>query len=269
MHAAVFVISTGRCATQWLTEMLRQRCGDGVDVRHEPLHLKYSPRQMLGAGDPSNLEPALAQPILDHVADIEATLETRPYIECGFPLWSSLPYLLNRFAGRARVVHLTRHPVPVAWSWVAQQAYCEPLAPHLKMKEPLSPFDEGIRFVSYRERWSALHPYEKALFFWAEVHAFALRLAEGVHVPWLTLRYEELFSESTLQRILTFSDIAGNRQASTLNEKTVIDAHPFRAGVWCDPCLIEHHRDVVAIATRLGYDALAFDPDKIRDRYSP
>ena len=71
---------------------------------------------MLGARDPASLDADLAAPIEEHVADIEAALANRGYIECGHPLWSTLPYLLDRFTGRARVVQLIRHPVPTAWS---------------------------------------------------------------------------------------------------------------------------------------------------------
>src|SRR5437016_1292105 len=105
---------------------------------------------MLAAKSPENLEPALARKLLDHAAEIEQTLAAQTYIECGHPLWSSLPYLLERFAGRVRVVHLVRHPVPTSWSWLTQRAYCSPLAPHLQERILLSPFDQGIQFLSFQ-----------------------------------------------------------------------------------------------------------------------
>jgi hypothetical protein len=267
VNKTIFVISTGRCGTQWLAAALQRLCGDAAEVTHEPLHLSYAPRVMLGAADPSNLELALAKPILDHMARIETTLAKRMYIECGHPLWSTLPYLLRRFAGRACVVHLVRHPVPTAWSWVAQQAYCPPLAPHLRMKELLTPFDRGVHFNSYSSRWPTLHPYEKALYYWAEVNAFALRLADAVDVPWLRVRFEELFAPETLHKVLALAGISASDAASEADDR-MLDAFHCQAGLWCDPAVIAQHPDVVAIAARLGYDALTFDAEKLRQRYA-
>jgi hypothetical protein len=39
---AYFVLSTGRCGTQWLAETL-QLWSDNFVVRHEPLHFQYRP----------------------------------------------------------------------------------------------------------------------------------------------------------------------------------------------------------------------------------
>jgi hypothetical protein len=110
MTRATFVLSTGRCGTQWLSHVLAQLAGDAAVVTHEPLENDYAPRRMLGAGDPARLDEQTAEVILDHVSFIETTLESRSYVECGHPVWSSLPYLIRRFPGRVSIVHLVRHP---------------------------------------------------------------------------------------------------------------------------------------------------------------
>ena len=264
MHQALFVISTGRCGTQWLARSLRSLCGEALEVTHEPLHSGYAPRRMLAAGDPAKLDRAAADVILAHVAGIEEILRLRPYIECGHPLWSTLPYLLQRFAGRVRVVHLVRHPIPSAWSWVAQQAYCAPLAPHLAMKEPLSPFDEGIAFTSYRDRWSGLSPYEKALFYWLEVNSFAMQLEQRADAPWLRIRFDELFRGQTLQSLLAFAGIHAIVESGA---PPPVDDSPSVVVSWSDPVLIARHPDVIELSAALGYDALDFDATKLRRRY--
>lgn len=266
MHQALFVISTGRCGTQWLTQTLRSFCGEAAEVSHEPLGSAYASRKMLGARDPAQLDRATAAPILAHVAGIEEILQHRSYIECGHPLWSSLPYLLQNFSGRVRVVHLVRHPVPTALSWVAQQAYCPPLAAHLSIKQPLSPFDEGIRFTSYRAHWSDLSPYEKALFYWLEVNWFALRLQEQTGEPWLHIRFEELFRTTTLEGLLGFSGIEANIGGRTLLPPP-LDDHPCLLGLWSDPALIARHPDVIELASALDYDAMSFDTAELQRRY--
>jgi hypothetical protein len=264
-NEALFVLSTGRCGTQWLADTLRRILGYRAVVAHEPLDNDYQPRAMLGVRDVSQLDPELAAPIHELVAGIEAALRERPYVECGHPSWSTLPYLLDRFAGRVRVIHLVRHPVPTAWSWVTMGAYCAPMAPHLQQKVLLSPFDEGIRFPTYRERWASLNPYEKTLFYWAEVTAFALELEQRTGAPWLRVRFEDLFEDCTLRRILDFAGW-GALDASHADQRTVDEYHavtPF----WCDSALVSRQPEVLATANALAYDPMAIDESKLRRRY--
>lgn len=262
MNRALFVFSTGRCGTQWLADVLTRARGDGAVVTHEPLDSYYAPRRMLGAGDPSRLDPELAHPILEHVAAIEQILTERDYIECGHPLWSALPYLLSRFAGAARVVHLVRHPVPTAFSWLTQSAYTIPLAPHDPEKELLSPFDDGVLFPGYRERWNSLTPYEKALYYWAEVNALGCDLESTAAVPWLRVRFEDLVNGDALPRLLQFAGVEEPAEGMPR-----VDDFHYVTTSWSDPRLIERHPDVIRVAEDLGYEALAFDEAKLRKRY--
>jgi hypothetical protein len=263
VHDALFVFSTGRCGTQWLAAVLAAALGERAEVVHEPLHSDYAPREMLTAADPARLDPELGDPILEHVAFIEQTLAARSYVECGHPLWSTLPYLLRRLPGRTRVVHLVRHPVPTALSWVTHGAYTPPMAPHLSEKVPLSPFDDGVRLAEYTERWPLLTPYEKALFYWAEVNAFGLSLAASAGVPWLRVRFEELVRGDAYPRLLNFAGAAG---APTPPED-VVDEYRYVTRFWSSPGLIERHPAVLRIAAELGYDPLAFDEAELRRRY--
>ena len=265
MTGALFVFSTGRCGTQWLAGLLSAALDDHAVVAHEPLGEDYAPRAMLSAGEPENLEPDLAEIVREHVAGIEETLTTREYVECGHPLWSSLPYLLRRFAGRARVVHLVRHPVPTALSWVSMTAYVPPLVAYLPEKTPLSSFDEGVHFTSYRERWKALTPYEKALFYWAEINAFGLRLEAEANVPWLRVRFEDLVRDrSALRRLLEF---ACANAPGDVTPPPAVDRFQTLTSAWSDPRLIKRHPDVMQVARALGYDPLAFDAAKLLRRY--
>jgi hypothetical protein len=262
MTEALFVLSTGRCGTQWLASVLQQVCGDSAEVRHEPLGDDYAPREMLAAGHPAKLDPDLAEPIPAHVDAIEQTLTTRSYIECGHPSWSTMPYLIERFAGRIRVVHLVRHPVPTAWSWVSQQAYCPPMSSHLLEKVLLSPFDEGIRFASFRDRWPMMNPYEKALFYWAEVNAFGLDLRHKSAVPWMQVRFEDLLRGADLSRLLVFAGL--DAAAATVG---MVDEFRAHSGFWCDSRVIARHPEVLEVAAELGYDPFDFDESKLRQRY--
>jgi hypothetical protein len=263
MTEALFVLSTGRCGTQWLAEALRGIAGDRARVTHEPLDNDYAPREILGAHRPEALNPDLAEPVLKHLASIEETLRERNYIECGHPLWSTLPYLLERFAGRVRVIHLVRHPVPVAISWVTQAAYIPPFAPHLPEKVLLSPFDEGVRFPSFRERWASMTPYEKALYYWAEINALGLDLEKSTTAPWMRVRFEDLFGGETMKSIAAFAGLEG----PVPYPPKAVDEYRFLLTSWADPGLVARHAEVVSIAEQLGYDPLGFDENRLRLRY--
>ena len=104
MSFAVFILSTGRCGTQWIAKVLADRYGDQLEVEHEPLEDRYRPRQALAEAAEKN--PSLSPEVRVHADAIERRIAVRPYLECGHPCWSSIPFLARRFAGRVRIVHL-------------------------------------------------------------------------------------------------------------------------------------------------------------------
>ena len=257
MNSATFVLSTGRCGTQWLAEKLASAYGDLLTVTHEPLDNDYRPRLMLGQKTPLRLDPDSRTTLLDHVERIERGLETRPYLECGHPCWGTLPYLMERLRGRLRVIHLVRDPLATARSWLAQSAYVPPLLPHLSEKVLLSPFDEGVAFPGYRERWAGLHPYEKSLYYWAEVNAFGLRLEEESEAPWRRVTFEALFGGTGLADLLTFLDLPARPGVSD-DRADVVDKYRFLP-LMNVPALDLYalHPEITSLAERLGYDVRA------------
>jgi hypothetical protein len=246
MSTATFFLSTGRCGTQWLAANLQRFHGEAVRVEHEPLQTEYEPRRMLSA----SAQPSLAA--REHVEEIRRGIETRPYVECGHPCWSSLSWIAETLAGRMRIVHLIRDPVATASSWVARGAFIPPILPHIRERVLISPFDEGVSFAGYRERWFAMLPFEKCLLYWAEVNAFALRLEERFAGPWLRLRYEDLFHADGAAKLLTFLGqpvLAGFLAARTEHE----DRLRFLSESSCDPRLLDSHPEITALANCLGY----------------
>lgn len=215
---------------------------------------------MLGSTTPS---AALAA----HVEDIERRLETGPYLECGHPCWSSLPWLIDRLPGRIRIVHLTRHPVPTALSWLTHSAYVPPLLPHLQERVLLAPFDPGAGFPEYQGLWRSLHPFEKCLYYWAEVNAFGLRLAGSAGVPWFRLRYEDLFEGLALGDLLAFLDLPP-REELLETRREVVDRHRFVAP--CAPpdlAVLGSHEPILSVARALGYDMESPEPLNFLGRY--
>lgn len=268
MHLATFVLSTGRCGTQWLAQAFDATFGARMLVEHEPLHNDYQPRAMLGAKDPAALGKA-GEAILRHVERIERELEARDYFEAGHPCWSSLPWLIRRLAGRIRIVHLVRHPVPTACSWVSHGAYVPPLLPHMAAKELILPTDAGVAFPDYAGAWPTLVPMEKCLYYWAEVNAFGLRLERESAVPWLRVRYEDLFGPGlgALQALATFLGLPADA-ADQLERGEVVDRYRYGLGEWPEPERIARHPRIVALAESLGYRADAFSSQAIAGRFA-
>lgn len=268
-RTATFVLSTGRCGTQWLACALARRGLGAGRVEHEPLGDRYRARALRGSGgDPAALAPVDRARLENHFAGIEATLEREDYFEAGFPCWSALPYLCRRLAGRVRIVHLTRHPVSVAYSWISHSAYVPPLLPQGTEKILLHPTDRGVLFPEYAEAWPALHPFERALYFWAEVHAYALRQQTAVGVPWLRVEMQELFTAAGSERLAGFLGLARGAELHAA-AREVVDEHHFQLADWCEPHVIVRHPRVLEVARALGYDPLGFDVVALKRRYAP
>lgn len=270
MNTATFILSTGRCGTQWIAANLAAAGNGAAVVEHEPLHDRYYPRVMLAGNDLD--ATGNAAEILAHCDRIEAILQDKPYVECGWPAWGAIPYLLQRFSGRIKIVHLVRHPVPVACSWVSHRAFCPPVIvgqPGFREKILASPFDDGTTFTHYRDAWGGMNPYEKSLFFWLEVNALGLRLETDSGVPWLRIRFEDLFCGNALQDLADFLGHAagGDLLGAALDVNK--DEYRHVCDSWWNPQHIRRQPDVIAVAERLGYDPLDFDELKLRNRYFP
>lgn len=245
MHTATFFLSTGRCGTQWLARHLAAACGPETQVEHEPLHADYQPRRLLDDG------ARLGEPVLRHLEAVEARLERGSYLETGHPCWSALPHLASRFPGRLRVVHLTRHPVPTALSWTTMMAYAPPPVPGLPGRTPLSPFDAGVAFPDYQARWVELSAFEKCLYYWAEVNAFALRQERALAVPWLRVSHEELFDGAGLERLHAFLGVSA--QDPGVERHQHVDAHRYLVPSAPDLAAAARHPRVWEVAQVLGY----------------
>jgi hypothetical protein len=265
MTSAIFVLSTGRCGTQWLAEQLKIAYGDAAHVEHEPLHEGYSPRLMLAAGGALTADAATAARISAHVGVVRRQLDSGNYVECGHPCWSSVPWLCGQFPGGTRIVHLSRHPVPTALSWLTQQVFQRPLLPHLAERVLVSPFDSGVIFPEYRDRWATLTPFEKCLYYWAEVNAFGIAQRRRLGVPWLHLRYEDIFGGQGIAGLLAFLELPSG--AASGSSSTDIDRFRYAMIDWPDVQQVLRHPRVLEVAAALGYDAGDFNAAALRRRY--
>lgn len=257
-HTATFVISNGRCGTQWIASALGEAFPDLLHVTHEPIHNGYEPRTARSA-------KAVPAVVTEHLDRIEEILERKSYLECGHPAWSSMLAIAARFPGRFRIIHLTRHPVPCSYSWLTHGAFQTPLFPHMPPKILHAPSDEGVLFPEYSQHWETLSPYEKCVYYWCEVNGFALRLESELGVPWLRLRSEDLFKGDGLAAMLAFLDLPAFGKNPATDE--VVDRFRYLSGVWTEWQAILNHPRALEIAGKLGYGFDGIDESALMRRY--
>ena len=268
MGFAAFVLSTGRCGTQWLARMLDHLYGDRIAVTHEPLQDRYYPRTALVRRQDPDGRSNLLLNVAEHLIQIERQLESTSYVECGHPCWSTVPDLLARFQGRIRIIHLVRHPVPTSCSWLTHGAYQPPAAPHLRPKVLLAPFDAGVRFPEYQRNWPELSPFEKCVYYWLEVNTLALHLQSQKDLPWLQVRYEDLFAGDGLARVLDFLELPPCEDAFGQRDLHV-DQFQSITSTWPDWRKIHEHPQAVMLANRYGYSLDDLDESALKRRYLP
>ena len=268
MSFAAFVLSTGRCGTQWLAQTFGEQYADCIKVEHEPLDDDYNPRGALGVDRDALVGAETLPPVVrQHIENIVSGLCRMPYLECGHPCWSSLPRIIDALGESVRIVHLVRHPVPTAMSWVTQRAYQAPVLSQLPEKILLSPFDAGVHFTCYRENWEELSPFEKCLFYWLEVQFFAVRMQSLASFPWLTLKYEDLFSLDGLSRLVGFLDLPP-RQGVFHQVNRVVDRFRFVSASSPDHRLVRNHPEVMKMMATFGYDLDELDSVVLSRRYT-
>jgi hypothetical protein len=264
-HDAIFVLSTGRCATQWLHDAMANCYGDAIVSTHEPLQTAYLPRHFFRAAPAALNALGDIADVAAHVDSIRETLRHRPYFEAGWPCFSALPWLQNALDGRIRIVHLIRHPVTTAFSMSTHDVYGR----NDWIREgALTPFDPGCLRPELQPAWPAMSTYEKCLFWWTQIHRYALELhRDRSEIPWLDISYEDMFSPGTdaLDALVEFCGLPHRPRFSMLRECRT-DRFHFRAHP-DDWRKIMRYPDTVAVAETLGYDPSDVDACKLSQRY--
>ncbi len=262
----VAFLSTGRCGTQWLAAGLRRLYPD-IAVEHEPIGPLYKPRKYFRCYD--NPEAPLEEPqVRRHLERIEQ--ERRPYVETGWPLFPALPLLARRLPHRLRVVHLTRHPVPSAMSHLSHNSYAGSGREDSYTRwATLLPGDPGVLQTGYAARWEELAPFEKCLFWWTEVHAYALELPERLgDVPFLRVQSESLLRghRPELERLLRFMELPWN-DGWLEHTGHLVDRWHHHTDESVDPMQALEHEMTLQVARRLGYDIAGVDMVALGVRY--
>ncbi len=173
--------------------------GDLLRVDHEPFQKEYETAANFSAFHEGK-EPVLTPEIVAHLDCIEKTLTSHCYVETGWPAYGLLPHLMQRFRGRIKVVHLYREPLRVASSLTTHAVYSRD---EWTQKLTLTPTTPGVTQPELAEdHWRRMTEFEKCLFWWTEINAFALRLRnQHPSDHWLDLKFESVFNTNDADRL--------------------------------------------------------------------
>jgi hypothetical protein len=250
MHAT-FVLSTGRSGTQWLTEKLRTLYPEDV-IEHEPLFFDYRP-------DINTESAPLARNkelLLQHLANIQQHLSRgKHYIETGFPCWRHLDWFKQQLHGQVKIIHIHRAPLQTVSSLLKLNAFVPPLLPHLPMKNFFLPTEGQGYLKQWQQLWPHLNPAEKNLWYWAELHSYALKLQDQWSPSdWLSLSFDQLFTPASAQALVDFLGQPDHTNHAPLGP---IDHYgdalvPYPLAF---PLLRQASDLINALAQRLGYDS--------------
>jgi hypothetical protein len=249
--AATFFITTGRSGTQWLSKTLETIYPDLLVVEHEPIDYAYSPRRYLR--NPAALTDLRAKPVVrKHFDGIHRVLQRKSYVEVGFPAYA---VLRAEFGDRLRLVQLVRHPVRVALSIAAHQWFgVSPNARDIQNEIAPAPTDPGVCLRHYGPRWATMTPFEKSLFYWAEVHLYGLEVRKELpDIPFLQLTFEDLLRGTAAQeQLAAFLHVPYRpawREASAIR----IDALPLDVNT-VERSSLQDHPEIASLGRHFGYD---------------
>ncbi len=268
MPHVAFFISTGRCGTQWLASNLRDEYTDLAVVTHEPLGPRYRPKEFFRAYDDIKRIELIPE-IAAHLDDISLVKSERIYIETGWPCYSAVPLLIERFGTDLRLVHLVRHPVHTAMSLVTHQFYSAERQDEYVRFAQLDPHVPGVFHSEYASRWNEMTRYEKCLFWWTEINLYGREIASRFpSIRLIQMRMEDLLGSDSiaLERLTAFLGLPFRLSLSSAKSKTV-DGWNFQTDQALEWRQIFDHPGTVTLAKEYGYNFEMVDQHVLDHRY--
>lgn len=264
---ATFFISTGRCGTQWFADKLSTHYSDLAVVDHEPFQADYETRFYFNAYHKKE-DVKFSDVINEHLESINNITQNLQYIETGWPAYGMLPFILSRFQGRVKVVHLYRNPLKVAASLTTHRVYSRE-----KWTEAVSilPSDYGVaQGYLDGDEWNSMSEFEKCLFWSTEINHFALDLKRNFSsVPWLSVKFEDVFSEngtSELRKILEFLSLPEREEFYASREQTT-DRFSLKTDETLEVRSLKKYPKAIEQMQLLGYSEDTVGTLGIKSRY--
>jgi hypothetical protein len=121
----------------------------------------------------------------------------------------------------------------------------------------------------YAGRWRTLSAYEKCLFWWTEVHQFALELPKRVpEVRVHRVESERLLAgeRAVVEGLLDFMGLSWH-EGWIAHSHRMVDLWHHHTAHNVDPLVVRRHPRTVAVAAKLGYDLDSLDVAALEARY--
>jgi len=192
-----FVLSTGRCGTAFLTELLR--LSPEIDCHHAPSpELVLHSRLAYEAVDPTSETFALGVDMARYEMIRDAYLTERTFVETNNRITFLAP-ALERVYARAKFIHLVRHPAAVVRSGIRREYY-----------SGRNPHDAGHLLPRDNTPWDEMTQLERVAWLWNETNAFIERFKGRLDKDRIFfLRAEDLFrSAETAMDVFRFLDVS-------------------------------------------------------------
>jgi len=264
-----YVASNGRCGTQFLARQLSM-VADGEQIVHERMSLRLSSRTLFR--NPEALYSHLGRsPDLQgfFVRLTNRVKNGERQVFCGWPAFAWLDYMMERFSGKFRFVHLVRNPYDNAASHCTHHAMSITNLSRMEKLCKVFGTDPKVKFSQFADRYNQFGPFERQLLHWLEVTSFIHEHSAAPEFRGL-FRFEDLVASDDTALNEMMSQIIGREvQAS--------EAEPFDRVHKEIPWPLEFHVDpqlraeVDALAKRLGYSQEVLDqamnPERLQAIY--
>ena len=131
------------------------------------------------------------------------------------------------------------------------------------------PTDPGVTLPGYRARWAEMTAFEKAVYYWFQVHDYG-REVEASAPPGQFARFafERLLDDAAARTAfsahLGLDDRPAWREGPTVR---IVDRFHNRTAEPIDPRRVAAHPEIVALAEAFGYQIAEVDARELEQRY--
>jgi hypothetical protein len=193
----IFVLSTGRCGTKWLTETLSLSRQVFVNHALPPELIRQS--KLAYETHFNTFDCGQLVEIVRAARDdfISAAYDTdRIYIETNNRI-TFFAWAISQAYPRSKFIHLYRHPADFVRSGMRRNWYSG------------RPDDLGRIESKNTDQWKGMSQFEQIAWLWNETNSFIQSFLESIPSDrWMSVRSEQLFSDSeTTLQLCNFSNI--------------------------------------------------------------
>lgn len=185
----VFVLSTGRCGTKLLSQLINE--SKDAQVTHEPYPCFLGETKSVYQADG---EAAYGKRVVQQYAVArwrflyDAASNHQVYMECSNRL-TYLAYSLREYFPDARFIHMYRNPYDVIRSGIRRGYYT---GDHPWDKYRITPREKEMS----ADQWAYLSSFEKTCWYWAAVNDWILKFLEVTNRSAVyNLKAEDLFND--------------------------------------------------------------------------